>query len=51
MPNLMLAIKAANQTVACYETDCYWQDIGRSDDYQAASDDFVKEPERFLKPR
>ena len=48
MPNLMLAIKAANQTVACYETDCYWQDIGRFDDYQAASDDFVKQPERFL---
>lgn len=51
MPNLMLAIKGAGKTVACYETDCYWQDIGRFDDYQAASDDFVKEPDRFLKTR
>lgn len=48
VPQLMLAIKDTGKTVACYQTDCYWQDIGRFDDYQAASDDFTKDPSRFL---
>ncbi len=48
VPQLMLAIKDAGKNVSCYQTDCYWQDIGRFDDYQAASDDFTREPGRFL---
>lgn len=48
MPELMLALKNAGRTVACYETDCYWQDIGRFDDYQQASEDFQENPTRFL---
>ena len=28
----------------CYETDCYWQDIGRFEDYEQASADFAKDP-------
>jgi len=48
MPQLMLAMKRAGKTVACYKTDCYWQDIGRFDDYQQASADFVADPARFL---
>ena len=47
MPDLMMAMQKAGETVACYETDCYWQDIGRFDDYQQASSDFVENPGRF----
>jgi len=48
MPNLMLAMHGAGHPVRCYETDCYWKDIGRFDDYQQASEDFVKNPSRFI---
>jgi hypothetical protein len=34
--------------VLCHRTDCYWQDIGRFDDFQRASADFVADPSRFL---
>jgi NDP-sugar pyrophosphorylase family protein len=48
MPELMLAMHRAGNPVHCYQTDCYWKDIGRFDDYQQASDDFSKNPSRFL---
>ncbi|CAH2032345.1 nucleotidyltransferase family protein [Trichlorobacter ammonificans] len=48
MPQLMSAMKDAGRSVVCYKTDCYWQDIGRFDDYQQASEDFDKAPERFM---
>jgi len=48
MPDLMKAIAAAGHAVACYRTNAYWQDIGRMDDYAAASQDFVDNPTRFL---
>ncbi len=48
MPQLMLAIRDSGHVVACQRTDCYWQDIGRFDDYQQASSDFVASPGRFL---
>ncbi|MBV8733064.1 MAG: NTP transferase domain-containing protein [Acidobacteriia bacterium] len=48
MPDLMRAISASGRGVVCYETDCYWKDIGRFDDYQQASEDFVNNPARFL---
>jgi NDP-sugar pyrophosphorylase family protein len=47
MPQLMLAVKESGRRVGCYETDCYWQDIGRFDDYQRASADFAADPKRF----
>jgi NDP-mannose synthase len=50
MPHLMLAMHRAGKTVACYHTDCYWQDIGRFEDYQQASADFVADPSRFVAP-
>jgi len=49
MPQLMQAVRDAGHRVSCYETDCYWQDIGRMDDYQQASADFVADPNRFLR--
>jgi NDP-mannose synthase len=48
MPDLMLAMQRAGKAVLCYRTDCYWQDIGRFDDYQQASADFVDCPSKFL---
>ncbi|HLG98198.1 MAG TPA: sugar phosphate nucleotidyltransferase [Bryobacteraceae bacterium] len=48
MPELMLAMHRAGRTVTCYETDCYWKDIGRFDDYQQASEDFVENRSRFI---
>jgi NDP-sugar pyrophosphorylase family protein len=48
MPDLMMAVKNSGKPVVCYPTDCYWQDIGRFEDYQRASDDFVANPSRFL---
>ena len=50
MPDLMLAMHRAGKPVLCYETDCYWQDIGRFDDYQQASADFVDTQSKFLPP-
>lgn len=48
MPDLMLAMQKAGKLVACYRPNCYWKDIGRFDDYQEASADFVAEPDRFI---
>lgn len=48
MPQLMLALHAAKERVHCYRTDCYWQDMGRFDDYTRASEDFVRDSHRFL---
>lgn len=48
MPQLMLALHRAGERVHCHRPDCYWQDIGRFDDYARASEDFVANPGRFL---
>ena len=34
--------------MACFEPSCYWQDIGRMEDYERASADFAADPARFL---
>ena len=49
MPELMLALTAKGYDVQAYETDCYWQDIGRFDDYELACADFQNDPSRFLR--
>ena len=48
MPQLMMAMRQAGGKVICHETDCYWQDIGRFDDYQQASEDFITDTSRFI---
>ena len=48
MPDLITGLVAAGERVRCHITDEYWQDIGRFDDYQRASADFVNDPQRFL---
>jgi NDP-sugar pyrophosphorylase family protein len=51
IPDLMSTLQQKTDGVFCYKTDCYWQDIGRSDDYEAATEDFSKDPARFLPSR
>jgi NDP-sugar pyrophosphorylase family protein len=48
IPDLMQAMRNAGRSVYCYRTDCYWQDIGRFDDFQQASADFIENPSRFM---
>lgn len=48
MPQLMMAMRQAGGKVICHETECYWQDIGRFEDYQQAIADFVKDSGRFI---
>ncbi len=48
MPDLMNALNERDLGVHCHVTDAYWQDIGRFEDYQQASADFVADPGRFL---
>jgi NDP-sugar pyrophosphorylase family protein len=48
IPELMTALIRAGKKVMCFDTDCYWQDIGRFEDYEQASADFVANPENFL---
>ena len=48
MPDLMLAMKEAGKPVLCHKSSCYWLDMGRFDDYEHASKDFLETPERFL---
>ena len=48
MPELIMAMHQAGKKVICYKTTCYWQDIGRFDYYQRASEDFSKNPARFI---
>ena len=42
------ALRDSGRRVSCFRTDCYWQDIGRFDDYQQASADFSENPQRFI---
>lgn len=49
MPSLMSALVESDDVVRCLPTEAYWQDIGRFDDYQRASADFVADPQRFLR--
>jgi NDP-sugar pyrophosphorylase family protein len=48
IPDLMTALQRAGKRVLCFDTNCYWQDIGRFEDYEQASADFVANPENFL---
>jgi NDP-mannose synthase len=47
-PNLVHKLLAAGERVVAYEFDDYWEDLGRPDDYERASQDFEKMRSRFL---
>jgi NDP-sugar pyrophosphorylase family protein len=48
-PDLIQALMAAGRRVLSYETDAYWMDIGRPDDYSQANEDFPNMEHQFLR--
>jgi NDP-sugar pyrophosphorylase family protein len=46
-PTLVLKLIDAGQTVAAYETDAFWLDMGNRDDYEKAVAVFRENPARF----
>jgi NDP-sugar pyrophosphorylase family protein len=48
-PELVQRLLDNKQTVLAYESDAYWMDIGRPDDYQQANEDFPNMQQAFLK--
>jgi NDP-sugar pyrophosphorylase family protein len=48
IPDLISRLMTAGRTVACYQPDCYWLDIGRVDDYAIANDEFTRRRREFL---
>jgi NDP-sugar pyrophosphorylase family protein len=47
LPDLIKALLAAGERVVGWETDAYWLDIGRPDDYERAQEDFERLKGRF----
>jgi NDP-sugar pyrophosphorylase family protein len=47
-PDLMHVLLERDENVAIYDSDDFWLDIGRPDDYQRAVEEFEKDPQRFL---
>lgn len=47
-PNLVHRLLGAREKVAGYPFDGYWQDLGRPDDYEQASQDFEQMRSEFL---
>jgi NDP-sugar pyrophosphorylase family protein len=48
-PDLVQRLLQNRKSVMAYESDAYWLDIGRPDDYQRANDDFPKMQHVFFK--
>jgi NDP-sugar pyrophosphorylase family protein len=48
-PELVHLLLSGQRRVLSYETDAYWMDIGRPDDYQQANDDFPAMENEFLR--
>jgi NDP-sugar pyrophosphorylase family protein len=51
MPDLLDSISKENRGVYIYESDDYWQDIGRLDDFETAGKDFESDRQRFLESK
>jgi NDP-sugar pyrophosphorylase family protein len=51
MPDLIRAALADKAMVQVFRSDAYWRDIGRPDHYEAAIEDFGRDPDRFLTRR
>jgi NDP-mannose synthase len=47
-PDLVLKLIAAGEPVNGYAFDGYWKDLGRADDYEQATEDFIRMREQFL---
>lgn len=48
IPDLIHVLLEAGEPIAAYESDDYWMDIGRPDDYEIAQRDYTAAPERFV---
>jgi len=48
-PDLVQRLIMNKQKVLAYESDAYWMDIGRPDDYQRANDDFPEMQQTLFK--
>jgi NDP-sugar pyrophosphorylase family protein len=48
IPTLMMRLRDDGHIVQCYSEPCYWLDIGRVDDYQAANEIFETNKAAFL---
>ena len=48
IPDLIRTLLQLGEPIAAYNTDCYWMDIGRPDDYETAHRDYTSSPERFV---
>jgi NDP-sugar pyrophosphorylase family protein len=48
-PQLVQRLLENAKRVVAYESDAYWLDIGRPDDYQQANDDFPNMQQTFFK--
>jgi len=50
MPDLLRGASDAGGSVMCHvQEGAYWRDIGRFDHYEAATQDFLADPKRFLR--
>jgi NDP-sugar pyrophosphorylase family protein len=49
MPDLMLRLRQAGETVLTFEQPCLWLDIGRVDDYERALETFQSRRAEFLR--
>ena len=47
LPDLVTALIASGEKVVGWETEAYWLDIGRPDDYERAQTEFAERRERF----
>ncbi len=47
-PDLVKKLISAGETVAAYEFNGYWEDLGRADDYGRAAQDFERMRSQFL---
>ncbi len=47
-PDLAMKLINAGEKVAAYQFEGYWQDLGRPDDYEAATQDFAEMRSQFL---
>jgi NDP-sugar pyrophosphorylase family protein len=47
-PDLVKKLISAGERVAAYEFNGYWEDLGRADDYERASQDFENMRSKFL---
>lgn len=48
MPDLMTGLRDAGKKVLCYSKPCYWLDIGRPEDFEAAQKVFVERETEFV---